>query len=539
MNRLGLRAKFVIHSVWLLTGLGLAVTFYSVSQLRDLLFQEMVRRVEAQSLNWIEANTLQILLSGDAQTLQHLAQQLKQRQAIAYVELLGAAGISKAAVSLPRSLAKIRDLPPGTDPCMRWREMRDQAGNRYFELAACIQSSGTGMSPDLGALFGAVAPVPTIGELRVGVNRREFDRGLRALVLKNFGLAGLLILIAIALSLIFAHRMVNPIASMAKAANQIAAGNLSERVVPGAGLQDEIGDLVRNFNRMAARLEANREQMSLLNWQLEEKVRERTRQLESANSKLREIDRRKSEFLSTVSHELRTPLTSIKAYSEILLDSPAIEPETRARFLSIIDAEAGRMSRLITDLLNLEKLESGMRRWNMSLFDLRQIVRTAGDVLAPALAEKSVRLAFAMPEAQIVLADADRIQEVFTNLLGNAVKFCEQGGRIQVALKRVPASGPRGHSGDYVQVEVTDDGPGIPCGERDQVFEMFYQGVNCAGRPGAGLGLAIARAIVLHHQGEIWLDCKRRQGAVFCFTLPRYSAAPEISPPLQHSWRTA
>jgi signal transduction histidine kinase len=530
MKTLGITAKLVFHSAWILTALGAAVTLYSVSQLRALLHQEMVQRVEAQTLNWIEANTSQIILSGDPQTLDRLVGELKSREGIAYVVLLDAQGRRKAAVAVRKDLRELQENTPDSDNRMRWREMQDADGLRYFELVASISASGTGMSPDLGTLFGAAADNPTWGELRVGVDRQQFDRGVNALVRKNIVLAAVLISVAIGLSFVFAKRMVTPITLMGKVANQIAAGSLSERVHQGDNLRDEVGDLVRNFNHMALRLEENREEMNLLYSRLEEKVRERTKELEQANRKLKELDQLKSDFLSTVSHELRTPLTSIKAYAEILIDSPHLEPATEEHFLDIIDKETNRMSRLISDLLNLEKIESGTTSWTMSNFDLREVIRTSAAVLAPSAAEKRIHLRLHISEPQPVSADPDRVQEVITNLIGNGIKFCSHGGHIEIRLRRSTTSGPDGRlPGDYVRVEVTDDGPGIQPDERLRVFEKFYQGTrNGSDGSGSGLGLAISKEIVLHYKGEIWLDSQTGVGSSFYFTLPLRPTAPAV-----------
>jgi signal transduction histidine kinase len=522
MKRLGVTAKLVFLSASVLMGLGAAVTLYSVSQMRALLYQEIIRRVEAQTLNWIEANTRQIILSGDPETLDRLAGQLKERQAIAYVILLDANGRQKASVAERQGLQELRGAPEGPDDRMHWREVKDRQGLRYFELTASISASGTGMNPDLGSLFGAAAENPTWGEIRVGVDRQEFDRSVDAMERRNVVLAAVLIVLAIGLSVVFTRRMVTPIALMGRAANQIAAGNLYERVHRGDDLRDEVGDLVRNFNRMALRLEQNRDEMNLLYSRLEEKVRERTKELEQANQKLKEIDQLKSDFLSTVSHELRTPLTSIKAYAEILLDSPHLHPKTGERFLNIINRETSRMSRLISDLLNLEKIESGTSSWTMIHFDLREVIRTVGAVLAPSAAEKGIGLRFEVSKPQPVWGDPDRVQEVITNLIANGVKFCPYGSHIALQLCRASTSGPeRCVRGDYVRVEVTDDGPGIQPDEGHRVFEKFYQGAkNGSNRSGSGLGLAISKQIVLQHKGEIWLDSKPGVGTSFYFTLP-------------------
>jgi signal transduction histidine kinase len=522
MKRLGITAKFVFGSACILVGLGLAVTWYSVSQLHGLLYQQMSQRVEAQTLSWIEANAPQILLSGDPDTLARLVGDLKKREGIAYVILLDTEGRQSAAIGLLQGLMEERRPAAEPDSRMHWRDMKDVQGLRYYELATPISASGTGMSTDLEAMFGVAAQKSTLGELRVGVDRQEFERGVNDLSQQNIALASVLTFLAIGLSFMFAKQMVTPLTLIGRAANRIAGGDLSERVLQGINLKDEVGDLVRNFNQMAMRLEQSREEMDLLYSGLEEKVRERTKELEQANRRLQELDQLKSDFLSTVSHELRTPLTSIKAYAEILLESPAFHEEKQKRFLGIIEKETDRMARLIADLLNLAKIESGTFTWIMGHAELREICRLSAELLAPNALEKTIQLAVATADPQWVLADSDRIQEVVANLLSNAIKFCSRGGHIELRLDRVTTSGPHDRlEGDYVRVAVTDDGPGILPHERERVFERFYQGGrNRVEESGTGLGLTISREIVLHHGGEIWVESEPGAGSTFCFTLP-------------------
>ena len=526
MMRPGITARLVLSSACILVGLGLAVTIYSVSQLRALLYQQMIQRVEAQTSNWIEANTSQIILSEDTQILDRLIGELKRREGIAYVLLYDAGGRRRAEVGVPQGLVEERSTMEGSNGRMRWKEMKDTRSLHYFELTTPISASGTGMSADLEAAFGvAAAQNPTLGEIRVGVDRDEFDQSVGVLVEKNVALTAVLIVLAVGLSFVFARRMVTPITLMARAANQIAAGHLSERVERGVNLKDEVGDLVRNFNQMAVRLEENREEMNLLYSGLEEKVRERTKELEQANRRLQELDQLKSDFLSTVSHELRTPLTSIKTYTELLVDSRDLDPKTEAQFLGIIEKETDRMSRLIADHLDLAKIESGAAYWIMSHTDLQENVRHCTELLAPHALEKGIRLKLIEAEPQPVWADADRIQEVVTNLLGNAIKFCSEGGRVELRLDRVTTSGPHnGLPGQYVRVAVADNGPGLHPEECERVFEKFYQGsTNRSPRLGTGLGLTISREVVLHHQGEIWVASEPGVGSTFYFTLPLHT----------------
>lgn len=328
MKRLGITAKLAISSACILVGLGLAVTIYSVSQLRALLYQQTIQRVEAQTSNWIEANTSQIILSEDTQILDRLLGELQKREGIAYVILYDPSGHQRAAVGVPAGLVEARPTREEPDGLMRWKETKDAGSLRYFELATAISASGTGMSADLEAVFGMVAQNSSFGEIRVGVDRQEFDQSVSLLARKNIALTAVLVLLAVTLTFGLARQMVTPIIFIQRAANEIAAGNLSARVNRGNKLKDEVGDLVRNFNRMAVRLKENREEMDLLYSGLEEKVQERTKELEQANRRLQELDQLKSDFLSTVSHELRTPLTSIKAYAELLADSRDLDSKT-------------------------------------------------------------------------------------------------------------------------------------------------------------------------------------------------------------------
>ena len=540
MRKLGITAKLVIITACILTGLGAAVSLYSASQLRGLLYEEMVRRVEAQALNWIGANTTQLILSGDAETLDRLVGDLKKQEGIAYVILSDSVAQRRIALGAPEGLAAVPSARATTTAGrIDWKDMKDAAGLRYFELVTLVSAAGTGMSTDLEAMFGAAAPNANLGELRVGVDRQEFERAVTTVVRKNVALAAGLIVLAILLSFVFASRLSTPVAEMGRASNEIAAGNFAARVQRGVDLQDELGDLVRNFNNMAARLEANREEMNLLYAGLEEKVLERTQELadrtgeleaanarlEQANARLKELDDLKSEFLSVVSHELQNPLTSIRGFAGILAKQSIPDPATLSRFMQIVHTESKRLSRLVDDLLDLTKIESGVAQWNMTGTDLCEIIRERVELLAESLqgdsATKGLRLETVVSEPMMVCADGDRIRQVVNNLLSNAVKFCPDG-RIEVRLQHAVSSGPQNDlPGPYVQVAVADTGPGMTKQECSRVFEKFYQGARGrAQRSGSGLGLAISREIVLRHGGEIWVHSVPGAGSTFYFTVP-------------------
>jgi Na+/proline symporter/signal transduction histidine kinase len=240
-----------------------------------------------------------------------------------------------------------------------------------------------------------------------------------------------------------------------------------------------------------------------------------TRELRSANRRLQELDRMKDDFLSTVTHELRTPLTSIRAFSEILHDHPEMDAEQRGHFLGIIIEENERLTRLINQVLDLEKIESGRVEWNIEPVDvaaaIRDCLRTSEQLFRDRGIDVGVDLPAALPP---VRADRDRLLQVLTNLVSNAVKFAPRdAGRISI----------RGTADDgTVRVDLEDNGPGVRPADRELIFEKFGQVSSPAtGKPqGTGLGLPISRRIVEHLGGRLWVESAPGEGATFSFTLP-------------------
>ena len=240
-----------------------------------------------------------------------------------------------------------------------------------------------------------------------------------------------------------------------------------------------------------------------------------TAELRAANERLRELDRMKDDFVSTVSHELRTPLTSIRAFAEILHDSPALAAAKRQEFVGIILRETERLTRLINQILDLAKIESGRAEWAAEPVDLRAVIRDAADSTAALYRERDVQLETEVPDrVPIVVADRDRLQQVLLNLLANAVKFCAPGsGRVRVALSAAAGA---------VRVDVADNGVGIAPEHQGAIFEKFRQvGDTLTDRPqGTGLGLPISRLIVRQFGGELWVASAPGRGATFSFTIP-------------------
>jgi len=258
--------------------------------------------------------------------------------------------------------------------------------------------------------------------------------------------------------------------------------------------------------------------------ELEGKQREleaATAGLRAANERLQELDRLKDDFISTVTHELRTPLTSIRAFSEILHDNPGLAEAERHRFLGLVIKESERLTRLINQVLDLAKLESGLAEWASEELDLREIAAEAANATSALFRSKGVALELAQDErVPAVLADRDRLMQVMLNLLSNAVKFCpDERGRVAV---RVSA-----RAGE-VRVDVRDNGPGISPEHQKVIFDKFRQvGDTLTQKPaGSGLGLTICSQIIGHFGGRLWVQSERGRGSVFSFALPATATAP-------------
>lgn len=253
--------------------------------------------------------------------------------------------------------------------------------------------------------------------------------------------------------------------------------------------------------------------------QLEQKSRElevATAELRLANQRLQELDRLKDDFVSTVTHELRTPLTSIRAFSEILHDNPALDATQREKFLGIITRESERLTRLINQVLDLAKIESGNAEWHTGEIDMRELIEEAHSATSRLFLDKSIAVELALPSGlPRVNADRDRLMQVMLNLLSNAAKFCrESGGRVTVSCA-LTAEGLR--------VDVADDGIGIEPAYQHVIFEKFRQvGDTLTQKPqGTGLGLPICRQIIQHFGGRLQVASTFGAGATFSFILPR------------------
>ena len=301
-----------------------------------------------------------------------------------------------------------------------------------------------------------------------------------------------------------------------------AIGAASARVMVGTVVKGEVASI----NEVMEILDET-SQVIEYSHRLEQKSQEleiASAELQAANERLKELDRLKDDFLSTVSHELRTPLTSIRSFSEILYDEPKLGDDQRKEFLSIIIKESDRLTRLINQLLDLAKLEAGRGEWQISDIDPKEVIEEAVAATSSLLQESRMTLDVSLPpRPPRVRADRDRFIQVIVNLLSNAVKFCDRpNSRVQIAVSETT---------EALLVTVEDNGPGIPAGAEQRIFEKFEQAdATATSKPvSTGLGLPICRQIVEYFGGRIWVENGAGMGARFRFTVP-YARSPVAVP---------
>ncbi|MDD5277598.1 MAG: ATP-binding protein [Methylovulum sp.] len=370
-------------------------------------------------------------------------------------------------------------------------------------------------------------------------SRADIDNKTVGLIASTGVIALVFVLIGSSIVLIISTALSKPLIRLTESVKELARGNFelaAQLLDENSGdkktrfkAQGEIAELAGSFLEMANEIRQSHDKLAEYNRNLEEKVKERTQELEQANEKLKDLDQLKTNFLSTVSHELRTPLTSVMGFARILqkkFESTLFPPLSQSEDkkvqkamrqvmenAQIIVDEGQRLTTLINDVLDLAKMEAGRVDWNMQELRIEDIIDRAIAATSALFANKPVQLRKLIgQDLPLVKGDRDRLIQVVINLISNAVKFTDQGDVTCKAEIR---------NADIV-VSVVDSGCGIKPEDQPLVFEKFKQvGDTLTDKPkGTGLGLPICKEIIEHHGGCLWLESTLGEGSTFLFSLP-------------------
>lgn len=288
------------------------------------------------------------------------------------------------------------------------------------------------------------------------------------------------VLLAVLIAIYFiSDRVIAPLRAISSAAKKFAAGKFDVRV-PVRG-SDEVAELALTFNNMAESLD--------------------------------NYDDMRNSFMSNVSHDLRSPMTSISGFIDGILDG-VIPPEQHQYYLQLVSSEIKRLSRLVSSLLDLSRIQAGERKFNMEEFDVCETARQIIISFEQKIEAKRLEVSFECDEDRMIaIADRDAIHQVIYNLCDNAVKFSSEGGAFRISIKRI--------KGKKLLVEVFNEGQGISDEDINYVFERFYKSDKSRGlnKSGAGLGLFISKTIMDAHDEKIWVESEAGKNCCFSFTL--------------------
>jgi two-component system sensor histidine kinase GlrK len=292
---------------------------------------------------------------------------------------------------------------------------------------------------------------------------------------------GAFLIFGIIISLFINRSITHPLSLLEKKTNEIGKGNFKEDL--NLSSPPELAELAGAFNLMC--------------------------------NKLKELDNMKSDFFSSIAHELRNPLSTIKMGTSLLkegVEGPITEGQRD--LLAVLEKEINRLIGMLNSLLDLSKMEAGMMSFNPESKNIRPLIDQAIEEIGPLVEAKKINLEVMVTERlPIIKIDSERILEALRNIIGNAIKFTPEKGRVRIFVRSIDHG---------VEVSVADTGPGIPAGNLITIFEKFQQ-VTTGGSSqikGTGLGLAIAKQIITHHGGKIWAESKPGHGSTFVFVLP-------------------
>ncbi|MCB8927652.1 MAG: HAMP domain-containing histidine kinase [Ardenticatenaceae bacterium] len=368
-----------------------------------------------------------------------------------------------------------RDDLPTTDPNTLAARFEDPDGNRWLVYTRAISSSG----------FGDWVVVYAIPEPRPLTLLRELGFGAAFV---RAGTAGLLV--SVLLAWLITRSVARPLLRMAGAAEAIAQGEY-EQQLPLEG-PEEVVRVAESFNSMSAQVAATRQAQR--------------------------------DFVANVSHDLKTPITSIQGWSQALLDGTAVSPEDQAQAATIIYGEAERMGRMVAQLLDLAKIESGQLELNRAPLSLADVCTAVYQNLLPRAQTHQIHLTLETEPAPPIWGDYDRLMQVVSNLVENGLNHTAAGGRVHMSV--------RPYGAKAVELTVQDNGKGMPPEQLERIFERFYQvdksRVRTDGQRGSGLGLSIVQELVLLHNGRIQARSKVGEGSQFIVRLPT-AQTPEPS----------
>lgn len=565
--KFSLKMKFTLMIGLMITIVGLSLAGYSHQTSGDVLRNELQARGRSLAVN-LAFNSKFGVLSEDAVTLGNLLEGVIAEESVVYGRVYEAKGRLLAEVyrdgeeyHREQKATESQSVDPfPLEPIIRNLNLNTPNGTKeYYKIMAPVLLRKTmtpGIDEDLAQTFGleqGQQGIVPIGFVEIGISPAQMYRRLSSLIWFNVAMTLGVVGLGILLSGVFVQRLLLPVKGMILTAQEIAHGNLYQRVRVLSG--DEIGELARIFNQMAQSLLERDEQLrrqygdlktshaSLsrvaaeleeYKQELERKVQERTQELaqknvlfQAAMEQAQESDRLKTQFLANMSHELRTPLNAIIGFSQVMLEGIDGEiSEIQRKDLTAIYNSGMHLLGLINDILDIAKIEAGRMELNLEMINLGEVIQSVMATSKALLKGKEIELKMEVAEGLPILrADKIRIRQIILNLVGNAAKFTTKGF--------ISISAVEDHN--TVKISVTDTGLGIREKDIPRLFKEFGQldASTTRNYGGTGLGLALVKRFVEMHGGRVWAESNFGVGSTFSFVLPLQQ--PTRPEPQEHS----
>lgn len=532
----GIRWKLLTTMIGLIVGLIMTLTFIQITYQKNILEKELVRRIDLMKKNLIDQGKLLsdnlarqteegISSFNFSYVTEIIKKTVNEYKEISYIILMDSSRVAYTHTLKPE-LQQER-LSANEDKFavkQRKATIHEYAkeGNSFMEMIVPIKI-GTKRWGVLRLGFSL-----EILNKEIVNSRGEIRKKIADIIIRSLITSALFIAIGAGIVFIMSTRLSKPLIKLTESARELAKGDFDASANIKVSSKDEVGILAASFGEMAKNLKTSYEKLEDYSRTLEQKVEDRTRQLREANEKLREMDKVKSDFLSTVSHELRTPLTSVLGFAKIIkkrfeevifphvetVDNKTLKTIRQVKDnIDIIISEGERLTTLINDVLDLTKIEAGKVEWKMEYHNIDEIVKHATTATLSLLEQKGLQLIQNIEDGlPDVRGDKNRLIQVMINLISNAVKFTEKGS-VTCSARRI---------NNEIIVSVIDTGIGIAKIHHERIFEKFKQvGDTLTDKPrGTGLGLPICRHIIINHGGRIWVESEPGKGSNFSFTLP-------------------
>lgn len=523
-RRCSLAAKFNLLTLSLIIFTSLGMTLFVIRQETTNAYSALVNHGQAVAA-MVAENSEYGLYTEDKKALEHIARTLTVDNDIAYVNIWNQQqtalitmrmGESHGIPALPATLV----LASGESLVRPWHSPQSQQA--YIDIVVPILSRG---QQDLREVLltspSTIFQEQQLGYVQLGLTQARSQMHIRTFLRSTIIFTSLLVLGGIGITLLMTQRLAAPIQALSRIAQDIANGHLDHHITPTT--RDELADLASAFQRMVERLRLYREQVKTAHRTLEDKVQQRTLELQQAVQEAHELAQRaeeanqaKSRFLANMSHELRTPMNGILGMLELLLGTSL--SERQRRFAETVRRSGNALLSIINDVLDFSKIEAGKLALECTDFDLHEVVTDVVGLLTEQAHHKGLELVYhiANDVPVHVHGDAVRLRQILTNLLGNAVKFTRQG-KVTLTLGCTQQS----DATMILHCTVQDTGIGIAPQMQARIFEAFTQGDESTSRQygGTGLGLAITRQLIDMMAGSITVHSTPGQGTTFEFTV--------------------